>query len=111
MPSPEPGGSVPTRRLTVKERIQLHLFDCSRFSEDYEAPAEVTQEGIARAVGIRVHHVLQYLRPLVQDELIEGRTSHIKSRARRRKVYFLTAKGRLPHASLRSQLLTESVIA
>lgn len=102
---------MPIRRLTVKERIQLHLIDCSRFSEDYEAPAEVTQEGIARAVGIRVHHVLQYLRPLVQDELIEGRTSHIKSRARRRKVYFLTAKGRLQTASMRSRLLKESVIA
>src|SRR3989304_2581131 len=57
MPSPEPGGSVPIRRLTVKERIQLHLIDCSRFSEDYEAPAEVTQEGIARAVGIRADRV------------------------------------------------------
>jgi len=51
------------RTLTVKERIQLHLFDYTRFVEAYEAPPEVTQEAIARTVGIRVQHVNQYVRP------------------------------------------------
>ena len=93
------------RRLTVKERIQLHLFDYSRFSDDYEAPIEVTQESIASAVGIRLPHVLQYLRPLIEEGLAEGRTSHVRRRPRRRKVYFLTPTGRLRTASLRRELL------
>ena len=49
------------RALTVKERIQLHLFDYSRFADSYQAPPDVTQQAIARAVGIRVHHVNQYV--------------------------------------------------
>ena len=93
------------RHLTVKERIQLHLFDYGRFSEDYEAPVEVTQESIASAVGIRVPHVLQYLRPLIEEGLAEGRTSHVRRRPRRRKVYFLTPAGRSRTASLRKELL------
>ncbi|MGI0149570.1 MAG: tetratricopeptide repeat protein, partial [Thermoplasmata archaeon] len=97
------------RTLTVKERIQLHLFDYSRFSEAFEAPLEVTQEAIARAVGIRVHHVNQYVRPLKADGLVEERVSHIKKSRRRRKTYFLTTKGRSQAADLRAHLLREEV--
>lgn len=95
--------------LTVKQRIQLHLFDHSRFAEAYEAPMAVTQSGIAKAVGIRVHHVTQYVRPLLAEGLLEERTSHIQKRPRRRKVYFLTGKGREDVASLRDALLREDV--
>jgi predicted transcriptional regulator len=97
------------RELTVRERILLHLFDFNRFSDQYEAPLEVTQEGIARTTGIRVHHVSQYIRPLISDAMVDERTSHIRRKARKRKVYFLTAKGRFQAASLRSSLLEEDV--
>ena len=95
--------------LTVKERIQLHLFNYTRFADAYEAPVEVTQGGIAKAVGIRVHHVPQYIRPLVSDGLVEERTSRIQRQPRRRKVYFLSGSGRLQVASLRNSLLREEV--
>ncbi len=94
---------------TVKERIQLHLFDHQRFQEEYEAPVEVTQEGIARAVGINIHHVTQYVRPLLSEEMLQERTSHIQRGKRRRKVYFLTARGRNRAASLRKTLLRGKV--
>lgn len=97
------------RALTVKERIQLHLFDYSRFSDAYEAPPEVTQEAIARAVGIRIHHVNQYVGPLKTDNLVEERVGHIKKSRRRRKMYFLTAKGRSQAADLRAHILREEV--
>jgi len=97
------------RALTVKERIQLHLFDYSRFSDAYEAPPEVTQEAIARAVGIRIHHVNQYVGPLKADNFVEERVGHIKKSRRRRKMYFLTAKGHSQAADLRTHLLREEV--
>jgi len=100
---------VHVRALTVKERIQLHLFDFSRLAEAYEAPPGVTQEAIARAAGIRVHHVTQYIRPLVAEGHVEEKTSHVRGRARRRKVYFLTASGRLHASSLRNALLSAHV--
>ncbi|MGQ0796775.1 MAG: tetratricopeptide repeat protein, partial [Methanobacteriota archaeon] len=98
------------RHLTVKERIQLHLFDYARFADAYEAPEEVTQESIARSVGIRVPHVLQYVRPLIEEGVAESRTSHVRRKARRRKVYFLTPKGRMRAASLRTEILRETVV-
>ncbi len=93
----------------MKERIQLHLFDYQRLQEEYEAPVEVTQEGIARAVGISIHHVTQYVRPLLSEEMLQERTSHIQRGKRRRKVYFLTPRGRNQAASLRTTLLKGGV--
>lgn len=107
--APEVGAGVTLPELTVKDRIQLHLFDYTRFADAYEAPAEVTQGAIAHAVGIRVHHVTQYIRPLMADGLVEERSSRIRRQPRRRKAYFLSAKGRLEVASLRNSLLQEEV--
>src|SRR5712691_499363 len=95
--------------LTVKERTQLHLFDFNRFADAFEAPPEIAQEGIARAVGIRVQHVQQYVKPLISEGLVEERTSHVRGQTRRIKVYFLTERGRSQVATLRSALLKESV--
>src|SRR2546426_8594308 len=97
------------RTLTAKERIHLHLFDYSRFSDAYEAPPEVTQEAIARAAGIRVQHVVQYVRPLMADGLVEERLAPGKRARRRRKTYSLTPQGRSHAAALRSELLRRGV--
>ena len=97
------------RDLTVKERILLHLFDYNRFAEEYEAPHEVTQSGIARAVGIRVQHVTQYTKPLIENGAVEEGVKHIQQRPRRRKAYFLSARGRHQVAALRHTLLRETV--
>ncbi len=97
------------RDLTVKERILLHLFDYSRFADEYEAPVDVTQKGIAQATGIRVHHVGQYAKPLLAEELVIQKTHHVKKRPRRSKVYFLTAQGRHKAASLRNAVLKGEV--
>ncbi len=97
------------RTLTVRERILLHLFDNGRFAGDYEAPTEVTQTGIAKAVGIRVRHVAQYVNPAVSKDLIEVRKSRVKRQRQRRKVYFLTPVGRKEAASLRQNLFSERV--
>src|SRR2546430_13870440 len=97
------------RTLTAKERIQLHLFDYSRFSDAYEAPPEVTQEAIARAAGIRVQHVVQYVRPLMADGLVEERLAHVKRSRRRHKTYSLTAKGRSHAPALRPDLSPQEV--
>lgn len=107
--SSRPEGGTPLKIPTVKERVLLHLFDYHRFLDDFEAPIEVTQEGIAQAVGIRVHHVTQNVRPLLSEEALQEKTSHIRHGKRRRKVYFLTPLGRNQAASLRSALLKAEV--
>ncbi len=96
------------RKVTVKEKVLLHLFDFSRHSEEYVVPLEVSQEGIASATGIRPTHVTQYVRPLIAEEYVEEKSSHVKGKARHRKVYFLTPKGRHLVAGLRDALLGEA---
>ncbi|MCJ2531150.1 MAG: AAA family ATPase, partial [Candidatus Thermoplasmatota archaeon] len=97
------------RQLTVKERILLHLFDFNRYVDEYEVPLEVSQSGIASAVGIRVHHATQYLRPLIEADLVEEGVRHIQRQARRRKTYFLSPRGRQEASSLRTSLFEEPV--
>lgn len=103
------GCPLAIRDHTVKERILLHLFDYTRHRDAYEVPEEMTQSGLARAAGIRVQHATQYLRPLVEEGLVEEDTRHIQGRPRRRKVYFLTVPGRQKVAALRNGLLQEEV--
>lgn len=103
------GPRMDLRSLTVKERILLHLFDYQRFSDAYDVPSEVTQDGIASDVAIRVHHVAQYVKPLIAEGRVEERTAHILKSARQRKAYFLTSAGRGAAAQLRDALLKEDV--
>jgi len=91
---PENGQTDASGRLvTVNERLLLHLRDFSlpRFRED--VPPQVTQEGIAEALGIRPNHVPRAVKRLLDDGAVEERASHVSGFARRRKVYFLTEKG------------------
>lgn len=95
--------------MTVKERILLHLFDFTRYADDYTVPLGVTQSGIVDAVGIRVQHATQYLRPLVEADLVVENVRHIEGQARRRKTYFLSPGGRREASALRSSLFEETV--
>ncbi|MFQ5883328.1 MAG: tetratricopeptide repeat protein [Candidatus Methylomirabilales bacterium] len=96
-------------RLPVRDRVLLHLFDYIRFRDSFESPFEITQAGIAGAVGIRPGHATQYLKPLLSERMVEDETRHILGKPRRRKAYFLTAKGRQWVASERAALLKETV--
>jgi DNA-binding MarR family transcriptional regulator len=81
------------RLVTVNERLLLHLRDFSlpRFRAD--VPPQVTQDGIAEALGIRPNHVPRAVRRLVGEGAVEEVTSHVSGYARRRKAYFLTERG------------------
>ncbi len=99
------GARTANGSLTVKEKIELHLFDFNRFADAFEAPSGVTQEGIAAAAGIRIPHLQQYVKPLIAEGLVEERTSHVRGQTRRLKVYFLTERGRSHVANVRGALV------
>ena len=73
-------------RLTVRERILLHLLDFTKHAESFDVPVEMTQTGIAKATRIELPHVAQYVRPLVREGQVQERTAHIKGSTRKRKV-------------------------
>ena len=95
--------------LTVKERILLHLFEYLRFASEADVPQEVTQSGIAAVVGIPIQHASQYLRPLVTEGFVEEAVRHVRRGVRRKKAYFLTARGRSKVVTLREAVFQESV--
>lgn len=79
--------------LTSKEKIILHLLSHHRYHQDSAAPEDVTQDGVAAAIGIGRNNVSKFLKDLVNDDLIEVHVKHIKGLQRVRNVYFLTHLG------------------
>ena len=96
-------------RLTAKERILIHLADYAKYADVVEVTPEMGQEGIARAAGIYVQHVRQFLDPLLKEGLVRERTAHVKGHRRRLKVYDLTDSGRLSASRLREQIRSEPI--
>jgi AAA+ ATPase superfamily predicted ATPase len=80
-------------KLTVNERILLHLRRYYGAKKLVEAPQAVTQKGIADAIDIRVTHVPRSVKKLDEEGMIYESVMHIKGLDKRRKAYFLTEKG------------------
>jgi len=95
--------------LTVKEKIQLHLLEYARFSEEYSVPPEITQSGISERVGIRLKHLSQYLKPLLEGGQVEERTAHVTGKKQRLKVYHLTSVGWVNASKVRDLVMGSHV--
>ena len=91
-------------KLTVNERILLHLRRYYTVQKEGEAPQAVTQKGIADAIDIRVTHVPRSVKKLEEDGLIYESVMHIKGLDKRRKAYFLTEKGMFSANELKRSL-------
>ncbi len=91
-------------RLTVKERILLHLLDSARSADAVEVTPAVTQAGLAGGAGIQLRHLAQFLRPLLRDGLVRERTAHVAGKRQRMKAYALTMPGRAAAIRLREKV-------
>lgn len=85
------------------QRVLLHLSLFARFREEYECPVEVTQKGIARALGLSRSHVALELKKLEAEGGVETRLAHAEGAKSRRKVYFATFPGEREAAGLRER--------
>ncbi|MEK6987702.1 MAG: hypothetical protein AABX97_06350, partial [Candidatus Thermoplasmatota archaeon] len=79
--------------VTVGERVLVHLSGFLRHADAYECPAEMTQDGIANALGISRAHVALELKRLRTTGRVQERMAHVASAKVRRKVYALTPSG------------------
>ncbi len=79
--------------VTVGERVLVHLSGFLRHADAYECPAEMTQDGIAEALGISRAHVALELKRLRMAGRVEERMAHVARAKVRRKVYALTPSG------------------
>ncbi|MDH4123305.1 MAG: ATP-binding protein [Thermoplasmata archaeon] len=83
-----------TQSLTVAERILYHLYQYIKLEDKYEAPFDVTQDGIAQSCGISRAHAAIELKKLKDGGQILEKLSHVRKAKSRRKVYFLTQEGK-----------------
>lgn len=79
--------------LTVGERVLIHISQYSRFKEQFEAPDEISQLGIAHSVGISRAHAAVELKKLKEGNKISEKVSHVRGAKSKKKVYFLTLEG------------------
>jgi len=80
-------------RVTVNQRILVHLLGFVRAAEFDAVPPAVTQQGIADALRVRRSHVTLALQALHRRGLVEDRTARVVGGARRKKAYALTPQG------------------
>ena len=79
--------------LTVGERIVLHLGQYSKYLDSYDAPLDVSQDGIASALRISRAHAAIELKKLKENDEVLEKLVHIKRGKTKRKAYFLTPAG------------------
>lgn len=79
--------------ITVGERIVLHLAQYSKHLNDFDAPFEVSQDGIGEALRISRAHAAIELKKLKEAGTVTERIAHIRAGPVKRKVYFLSETG------------------
>lgn len=80
------------KKLTVRDRIIIHLAGYSRFAEEFECPGEMAQAGISAAIGKSRAHTALELNRMKDALLVVERLAHVKGAKSKRKTYNLTAK-------------------
>ena len=96
--------------VTIGERIILHLAQYSKFKEDFDAPIDVSQDGIAEALRISRAHAAIELKKLKESTLVEERIAHIRRGNTKRKVYYLNKAGEDKANSLRAYADREGIL-
>ncbi|MBI5000469.1 MAG: AAA family ATPase [Euryarchaeota archaeon] len=96
-------------RLTVANKILLHLRDYWLCRDRLEFPLFITQKGISEATGVQLTHVPRALKQLRAEGLIKELTGHVEGERRRYKVYFLTEEGMQVAHNLRAGLMERTV--
>ncbi len=95
--------------VTIGERIILHLAQYSKFKDDFDAPVDVSQDGIAEALRISRAHAAIELKKLKESILVEERIAHIRRGNTKRKVYYLNKTGEDKANSLRAYADREGI--
>ncbi len=80
-------------KLTIPEKILVHLYAYRKYTDRYEYPEEMTQQGIAKCIGISVTHVPRNMKKLIEEGLVEAKKGHVHGKKKRVTIYFLTPSG------------------
>ena len=81
--------------LSVKQKALIFLYKYRTYdkSDIYNTPWELTQDGVAGAVGVSRAHASIVLNQLKEEGNVEERITHIRNGKTKRKSYFITSSG------------------
>jgi len=96
--------------LTVSERILFHLNNYVKYEDKYEAPFDVTQDGISQACSISRAHAAIELKKLKASGIVDETLKHVRKGKARRKVYFLTTNGKSKAVDVLQYVRDNSII-
>jgi DNA-binding MarR family transcriptional regulator len=96
--------------LTVNEKMVLHLRRYDRYYDDFIVPPEVSQNGIAGALGTSQNHISKAAKKLLAMKAISSRLARVEGEPRRKKVYFLTTRGFELAQEIHTKLTTKVLI-
>ncbi|UCE37574.1 MAG: hypothetical protein JSW00_19325 [Thermoplasmata archaeon] len=80
-------------RVTVKEKILIHLLAYTKYRDSFEVPEHVSQDGMAEAVGVRRSHIASALKDLKEKDYVEEVKARFHGQERRKNAYFLSHIG------------------
>ena len=86
----------------MNDRILLHLYDFKGVRTDF--PPDITQAGIASAIGIRRSHIPRSVKRLEEEGALEKRRERVHGSGRHLKMYFLTEGGYKRAAMIRREV-------
>ncbi len=79
--------------VTLSHRVVVHLSQQGFVNPSELTPPEITQGGIARALGVKQNVLTNVLRRLEENGIVLSSVSHVRGELRRLKSYRLTAQG------------------
>ena len=99
---------MPTK-LTIPEKILIHLYHFRKYNDRYDYPFDMTQQGIAKSIGISVTHVPRNVRKLEEEGLIEIKKGHVQGKKKRVTIYLLTSSGIMKAKELVDKIENEEI--
>lgn len=96
--------------ITVKEKILVHLLNYTKQREEVEVPEQVSQEGMAKVVGVRRSHIASALKDLKAAGHVEEKKARVIGEKRRKNAYFLTHEGQGEALRLKENILEKKIV-
>ncbi len=96
--------------FSTPDRILLHLLDFVGREGEFNQPDDLTQFGVADAIGLGRSTVSKAIRKIAKDHMVRAQRAHVPSGKLRRTVYLLTPEG-VGRATRRKLEVEEEVVA
>jgi len=101
--------SVDRIPLKISDQIILHLLNFGGFKEKYKVPFQVSQAGIAKILCAHRSHISYYLKKMEKGKILTSRLGRIQGLPRKRKVYFLTEKGKMRGQEIMGEVVKNGI--